>query len=223
AFRGKHLSLTVRFSNQGRQIDDLDIPSHTNDTVGSVRRCILNHINANVAHTKVELFVGGELVDSEDDKKLVEQLNLRDKSLITAKFVQINPNMPSSPDSSSDSSTGFPGIHCHMYSDVPIPEMESCLPGVVVYALLMPAGAPLAEISSDFQCHFLKSGGLPLVLSMLIKNNFLPDTDVETRRDAYFNALKIAKLLLTTIGYGHVQAVAGACQPVADGTDPKTP
>ncbi|KAL1764253.1 putative ubiquitin carboxyl-terminal hydrolase FAF-X isoform X2, partial [Sigmodon hispidus] len=58
AFRGKHLSLTVRFANQGRQIDDLDIPSHTNDTVGSVRRCILNHINANVAHTKVELFVG---------------------------------------------------------------------------------------------------------------------------------------------------------------------
>lgn len=87
----------------------------------------------------------------------------------------------------------------------------------------MPAGAPLAEISSDFQFHFLKSGGLPLVLSMLMENNFLTETDVETRRDAYFNALKIAKLLLTTIGYGHVQAVAEACQPVADGTDPKTP
>ncbi|ERE73744.1 putative ubiquitin carboxyl-terminal hydrolase FAF-X isoform 2 [Cricetulus griseus] len=142
--------------------------------------------------------------------------------LITAKFIQINPNMPSSPDSSSDSSTGSPGIHCHKY-DVPNLEMERCLPGVVVYALLMPAGAPLVEISSDFQFHFLKSGGLPLVLSMLIENNFLPDTDTETRRDAYFHALKIAKLLLTTIGYGHVQAVAEACQSVADGTDPKTP
>lgn len=87
----------------------------------------------------------------------------------------------------------------------------------------MPAAAALAEISLDFQFHFLKSGGLHLVLSMLTENNFLPDTDVETRRDAYFNALKIAKLLLTTVAYGCVQAVEEACQPVADGTDPKTP
>ncbi|XP_060232828.1 probable ubiquitin carboxyl-terminal hydrolase FAF-X isoform X1 [Meriones unguiculatus] len=307
AFRGKHLSLTVRFPNQSRQVEDLDILSHTNDTIGSVRRCILNRVNANIAHTKIELFVGGELIDSEDDRKLVEQLNLKDKSLITAQFIQINSNVPSSPDSSSDSSAGSPGNHCHNYSDYPSPKMESCLPGVimslqpryitflwqvadlgstltipairdgarvlmklmppdsttieklraacsdhlnhgesqlnesldslffgssasqvlylteVVYILLMPAGGPLADISSDFQYHFLKSGGLRLVLSMLVKNNFLPNTDVETRRDAYFSALKIAKLLLTAIGYGHVQAVAEACQPVPDGTDPKTP
>lgn len=87
----------------------------------------------------------------------------------------------------------------------------------------MPASAALADISLDFQFHFLKSGGLRLVLSMLIENNFLPDTDVETRRDAYFTALKIAKLLLTTVGYGHVQAIAEACQPVGDDTDPETP
>ncbi|XP_075815088.1 ubiquitin carboxyl-terminal hydrolase 9Y-like [Microtus pennsylvanicus] len=307
AFRGKHLSLIVHFPKQGRQVDDIDILSHTNDTIGSVRRCILSRINANVAHTKIELFVGGELIEPEDDRKLVEQLNLKDKSVITAKLIQINSNMPSSPDSSSDSSTGSPGIYCRNYSDVPIPEMESCLPSVimslqpryiyflwqvadlgsalnmpalrdgarilmklmppdsttieklravcskhsnlrenqlgqsldslffgssasqvlylteVIYTLLMPAGAALAEISLDFQFHFLKSGGLHLVLRMLIENNFLPNTDVETRRDAYFSALKIAKLLLTTVGYGHVQAIAEACQPVADGTDPKTP
>ncbi|XP_045395018.1 probable ubiquitin carboxyl-terminal hydrolase FAF-X isoform X1 [Lemur catta] len=307
AFRGKHLSLIVRFPNQGRQVDDLDIWSHTNDTVGSVRRCILNHIKANIAHTKIELFVGGELIDSEDDRQLIGQLNLKDKSLITAKLTQINTNMPSSLDSSSDSSTGSPGNHCNHYSDGPNPEVESCLPGVimslhpryisflwqvadlgsklnmpslrdgarvlmklmppdsttveklratcldhaklgesnigpsldslffgpsasqvlylteVVYALLMPAGAPLADGSSDFQFHFLKSGGLPLVLNMLIRNNFLPNTDMETRREAYFNALKIAKLLLTAIGYGHVRAVAEACQPVIDGADSVTP
>ncbi|XP_071463035.1 ubiquitin carboxyl-terminal hydrolase 9X-like isoform X2 [Marmota flaviventris] len=306
AFCGKHLSLIVRFPNQGRQVDDLDILSHTNDTVGSVRRCILNRIKANVAHTKIELFVGGELIDSEDDRKLIGQLNLKDKSLITAKLTQINSNLPSSPDSSSDSSTGSPGNHCNHYSNSPNPEVENCLPGVimslhpryisflwqvadlgcslnmpllrdgarvlmklmppdsttieklravclnyanlgesnigpsldslffgpsasqvlylteVVYALLMPAGAPLTDMSSDFQFHFLKSGGLPLVLSMLIRNNFLPNTDTETRRGAYFNALKIAKLLLTAIGYGHVRAVAEACQPVVDGAEPIT-
>lgn len=75
------MSLTVRFPNQGRQVDDIDILSYTNDTIGSVRRRILSHINADVAHTKIELFVGGELINSEDDRKLVEQLNLKDKSV----------------------------------------------------------------------------------------------------------------------------------------------
>ena len=111
AFRGKHLSFIVRFPNQGRQVDDLEVWSHTNDTIGSVRRCILNRIKANVAHTKIELFVGGELIDPGDDRKLIGQLNLKDKSLITAKLTQISSNMPSSPDSSSDSSTGSPGNH----------------------------------------------------------------------------------------------------------------
>uniref|UniRef100_A0A8D0ZMB2 USP domain-containing protein n=1 Tax=Sus scrofa TaxID=9823 RepID=A0A8D0ZMB2_PIG len=304
AFRGKHLSFIVRFPNQGRQVDDLDVWSHTNDTIGSVRRCILNRIKANVAHTKIELFVGGELIDPADDRKLIGQLNLKDKSLITAKLTQVSSNMPSSPDSSSDSSTGSPGNHGNHYSDGPNPEVESCLPGVimslhpryisflwqvadlgsslnmpplrdgarvlmklmppdsttieklraicldhaklgesslspsldslffgpsasqvlylteVVYALLMPAGAPLADDSSDFQFHFLKSGGLPLVLSMLTRNNFLPNADMETRRGAYLNALKIAKLLLTAIGYGHVRAVAEACQPGVEGVNP---
>ena len=75
------MSLIVRFPKQGRQVDDIDIVSHTNDTIGSVRRCILSRINANVAHTKIELFVGGVLIEPEDDRKLVEQLNLKDKSV----------------------------------------------------------------------------------------------------------------------------------------------
>ncbi|XP_037345307.1 probable ubiquitin carboxyl-terminal hydrolase FAF-X isoform X1 [Pungitius pungitius] len=307
AFRGKHITLIVRFPNQGRQVDDLDIWSHTNDTIGSVRRGILNRIKANAAHTKIELFIGGEVVDPADDRKLIGQLNLKDKTLITAKLTQVSANMPSSPDSSSDSSTGSPGNHGNHYSDGPNPEVESCLPGVimslhlryisflwqvadlgcnlnmpllrdgarvlmklmppdnttvenlravcldhaklgenslspsldsrffgpspsqvlylieVVYALLMPASATLGEDASDFQYNFLKSGGLPLVLSMLTRNNFLPSADMETRRGAYLNALKIAKLLLTAVGFGHVKAVAEACQPNAEGNIPVSP
>ncbi|KAF4080000.1 hypothetical protein AMELA_G00165480 [Ameiurus melas] len=307
AFRGKHITLVVRFPNQGRQVDDLDIWSHTNDTIGSVRRCILNRIKANSTHTKIELFIGGEIVDPANDRKLIGQLNLKDKTLITAKLAQVSSHMPSSPDSSSDSSTGSPGNHGNHYSDGPNPEVESCLPGVimslhlryisflwqvadlgctlnmpllrdgarvlmklippdnttvenlraicldhaklgenslsptldsrffgpspsqvlylaeVVYALLMPASGTLGEDASDFQYNFLKSGGLPLVLGMLTRNNFLPNTDMETRRGAYLNALKIGKLLLTAIGFGHVKAVAEACQPVVEGTNPTSP
>lgn len=87
----------------------------------------------------------------------------------------------------------------------------------------MPASATLGEDASDFQYNFLKSGGLPLVLSMLTRNNFLPSADMETRRGAYLNALKIAKLLLTAVGFGHVKAVAEACQPNAEGTIPVSP
>ncbi|XP_053083670.1 probable ubiquitin carboxyl-terminal hydrolase FAF-X isoform X1 [Pangasianodon hypophthalmus] len=307
AFRGKHITLVVRFPNQGRQVDDLDIWSHTNDTIGSVRRCILNRIKANSTHTKIELFIGGEIVDPADDRKLIGQLNLKDKTLITAKLTQVSSHMPSSPDSSSDSSTGSPGNHGNHYSDGPNPEVESCLPGVimslhlryisflwqvadlgctlnmpllrdgarvlmklippdnttvenlraicldhaklgenslsptldsrffgpspsqvlylteVVYALLMPASGTLGDDASDFQYNFLKSGGLPLVLGMLTRNNFLPNTNMETRRGAYLNALKIGKLLLTAIGFGHVKAVAEACQPVVEGTNPTSP
>lgn len=93
----------------------------------------------------------------------------------------------------------------------------------VVYALLMPASGTLGEDASDFQYNFLKSGGLPLVLSMLTRNNFLPNADMETRRGAYLNALKIAKLLLTAVGFGHVKSVAEACQPVVEGTIPVSP
>ncbi|KAG7220952.1 hypothetical protein INR49_010201, partial [Caranx melampygus] len=299
AFRGKHITLIVRFPNQGRQVDDLDIWSHTNDTIGSVRRGILTRIKANAAHTKIELFIGGEVVDPADDRKLIGQLNLKDKTLITAKLTQVSANMPSSPDSSSDSSTGSPGNHGNHYSDGPNPEIMSlhlryisflwqvadlgcnlnmpllrdgarvlmklmppdnttvenlravCLdhaklgenslsPSLdsrffgpspsqvlylieVVYALLMPASATLGEDASDFQYNFLKSGGLPLVLSMLTRNNFLPSADMETRRGAYLNALKIAKLLLTAVGFGHVKAVAEACQPNAEGNIPVSP
>ncbi|CAB1329046.1 unnamed protein product, partial [Coregonus sp. 'balchen'] len=258
---------------QGRQVDDLDIWSHTNDTIGSVRRGILTRIKANATHTKIELFIGGEVIDPADDRKLIGQLNLKDKALITAKLTQVSANMPSSPDSSSDSSTGSPGNHGNHFSEGPNPEVESCLPGVimslhlryisflwqvadqgcslnmhllrdgarslrgvcldhaklgenglsptldsrffgpspsqvlylieVVYVLLMPASSTLGEDASDFQYNFLKSGGLPLVLSMLTRNNFLPSADMETRRGAYLDALKIGKLLLTAVGFGH--------------------
>lgn len=47
--------------------------------------------------------------------------------LITAKLIQVGSNMPSSPDSSSDSSAGSP----HHTFDGPNIEAENCLPGVV--------------------------------------------------------------------------------------------
>uniref|UniRef100_A0A4W4HFW0 ubiquitinyl hydrolase 1 n=1 Tax=Electrophorus electricus TaxID=8005 RepID=A0A4W4HFW0_ELEEL len=277
AFRGKHITLIVRFPNQGRQVDDLDIWSHTNDTIGSVRRCILNRIKANSAHTKIELFIGGDIIDPADDRKLIGQLNLKDKTLITAKLTQVSANMPSSPDSSSDSSTGSPGNHGNHYSDGPNPEVESCLPGVInsnvvfvilfhILCFLQIMSLHLRYISflwqvADLGCNLnmpLLRDGARVLMKLMPPDNTtvenlraicldhakLGETSLSPTLDsrffgpspsqvlyliecsvypAYLNALKIAKLLLTAVGFGHVKSVAEACQPVAEGSIPVSP
>ncbi|XP_074657837.1 ubiquitin carboxyl-terminal hydrolase 9X-like [Tubulanus polymorphus] len=282
ACRGKHLTLLVRFPNQGRQVEDIDVWSHTNDTIGSVRRHILHRVKPNNSNLKVDLYVNGDILDQNDDKRLISQVPIRDKTLISAKLCQIGSNMPSSPDSSSDSSAGSP----HHPYDGPNIEAENCLPGVlmsnnakyaqflhqladlgtqlsvpklrdsarailklmpadkqvqkdlcdicskrgdletiffssavssvvynleVTYALLMPSLDPSSEEAFEFQMNFIKNGGVQLVLNMLTKNNFLSNADLTLKRAAYLVILKIAKLLLATVGHAMVQVVANAC------------
>ncbi|KAK3596917.1 hypothetical protein CHS0354_031696 [Potamilus streckersoni] len=290
ACRGKLVSLSVRFPNQGRQMDDMDIWSHTNDTIGAVRRQILHRLKAS-SNIKVDLYVNAEILDPSEDRRLISQIPLRDKMLITAKLVQVANSMPSSPDSSSDSSAGSPR---HSGYDGPNIEAENCLPGVLMannaryaqflfqlsdlgcsvlvprlrdtarqllklmpadshiverfrnicvehvksgagvsqvlesmffnssptevvynievsYSLLMPAADPLSEDAFEFQYNFVRSGGVQLALNMLTKNNFLPTADLPTRRSAYVTALKICKLMLTTVGYAKLQVVVDAC------------
>ncbi|XP_034939757.1 probable ubiquitin carboxyl-terminal hydrolase FAF-X isoform X2 [Chelonus insularis] len=128
AARGKHMSLIIRFVSPGRNIDDIDISTHSNDTLASLRRQILRRIKANDTNVKLDLYTNGESLDQADDRKLLSQLPLRDKTLLSAKLSQILSNIPSSPDSSSDSSTSSP----HHPYDGPNLEAENSLPGVVM-------------------------------------------------------------------------------------------
>lgn len=75
------MTLSVRFPNQGRHIEDLDIWSHTNDTLGSVRRQILNRVKVSSSSIKVDMYVNGELLDPSEDKKLISQIPLRDRTV----------------------------------------------------------------------------------------------------------------------------------------------
>lgn len=79
ACRGKHLTLIVRFSCPGRQVDDLELFTHSNDTLASLRRSVLRRIKASGVNVKLELFVNGEALDMSDDRKLLSQIPLRDK------------------------------------------------------------------------------------------------------------------------------------------------
>lgn len=78
ACRGKHITLIIRFSSTNRQVDDLELFTHSNDTLASLRRQILRRIKPGI-HCKLELFVNGEPLDTADDRKLLSQIPIRDK------------------------------------------------------------------------------------------------------------------------------------------------
>lgn len=129
ASRGKHMNLYVRFQNPGRQMDDLEIVTHSNETVASFKRNLLKRVK-NVNNIKVDLYYSsGEIIDINDDRNPLSQYNIRDKMMITTKLTPISPGMVSSPDSSSESSTGSPPRPC---PDVQRLETEACLPGVII-------------------------------------------------------------------------------------------
>ncbi|XP_076235119.1 ubiquitin carboxyl-terminal hydrolase-like faf [Calliopsis andreniformis] len=125
---GKELYLIIRIANPGRNATEEHIVTHTNDTLGSLRRQILRKIKANEPNVKLDLFLNGESLELTDDRKVLSQIPLRYKMVLSAKLSQVNSNMPSSPDSSSDSSTSSPH---HLY-DARNVNAENKLPGVVM-------------------------------------------------------------------------------------------
>ena len=84
AARGKQLSLTVRYPNSGHKVDDMDFWIHDNETLASLRRMIYLKLKANPLNIKLELFVGPDLLDVADDRKILSLLQIRDKTIITA-------------------------------------------------------------------------------------------------------------------------------------------
>ncbi|XP_008200473.2 probable ubiquitin carboxyl-terminal hydrolase FAF-X isoform X3 [Tribolium castaneum] len=158
ACRGKHLAVIVRFSSPSRQVEDLEMFTHSNDTLASLRRHILRRIKPGV-HCKLELFINGEPLDPADDRKLLSQMPIRDKMVM-----QVNSNMASSQDSSSDSSTSSPQ---HPY-DGPNIEAENLLPGVLmstqhVYAQFF---CQLSHLGSVLEYPPLRDGGYGLLQLM---------------------------------------------------------
>ncbi|XP_044752373.1 probable ubiquitin carboxyl-terminal hydrolase FAF-X [Coccinella septempunctata] len=145
AYRGKHLALIIRFSSPNRPVEDLELFTHSNDTVASLRKNISRRIKPGI-HCKLELSLNGECLDSTEDKKLLSQIPLRDKMLISAKIIQMNSNMASSQDSSSDSSTSSPQ---HPY-DGPTIDTENSVPSVISPGKLVENFLPGVMMSSHY-------------------------------------------------------------------------
>ena len=115
------------------QVEDIEIWTHTYETLASVRKQILNRVKVNPATVKLELYVNSELIDPRDDQTTLYLLpEIKDKCLVTGKLCQLGGNLVSSPDSSSgDSSTSCSPRRDHGY-DGPNVEVEQGLPGVIM-------------------------------------------------------------------------------------------
>ncbi|XP_052737124.1 probable ubiquitin carboxyl-terminal hydrolase FAF-X isoform X2 [Bicyclus anynana] len=134
--RGRQCTIIVRFNFQTgqRQIDDIEIFSHSNETLHSLRTAVQrrlkltsdSNIKLEMYLNKLELYVNGELLDTSHDRKILSQIPLRDKTVIVAKVYdgQIcgSGGCGSSNESSSDSSTSSPPSS---------PTPEHALPGVL--------------------------------------------------------------------------------------------
>lgn len=76
------MALVIRFSTPGRQGgDDIEIDTHSNDTVGSVRRQVLRRIKATGSNVKLDLYNNGDLLDPGDDRRLLSYIPIRDKTV----------------------------------------------------------------------------------------------------------------------------------------------
>lgn len=74
------MTLIIRFSNPNRPVEDLEVVTHSNDTLVSIRRAILRRIKPLVQY-KLELFINGEALDTGDDRKLLSQIPIRDRTV----------------------------------------------------------------------------------------------------------------------------------------------
>ncbi|XP_055619318.1 probable ubiquitin carboxyl-terminal hydrolase FAF isoform X2 [Toxorhynchites rutilus septentrionalis] len=130
ASRGKHMNLYIRFQNPGRQLEDLEVLTHNNETIFSFKRNLLKKIKATTNSLKIDLFnCNGELIEIIDDRHPLSSYNIRDKTLVTVKLTPSGSGIASSPDSSSDSSSGSPPRPC---PDMLRSDSEDMLPGVII-------------------------------------------------------------------------------------------
>jgi ubiquitin carboxyl-terminal hydrolase 9/24 len=131
ASRGKHICLYIRFQTNGRQLEDIEVTTHTNETVISFKRNLLKRLKGtSINNIKIDLFNNnGELIEITDDRHPLSMYNIRDKTIINVKLSPMGAALASSPDSSSDSSTGSPPRPC---PDMQRPESEATLPGVII-------------------------------------------------------------------------------------------
>jgi ubiquitin carboxyl-terminal hydrolase 9/24 len=79
----------VRCPNTGRQLEDIELYCHDHETLASLRRAIYGRLKASPATLRLELVLGGEVLEVAEDRRTLHKLGFRDKVLLTAKLSQV--------------------------------------------------------------------------------------------------------------------------------------
>ena len=88
ASKGKSVLLLVRLQVQNRQADDIELISHVNETIGSLRRQIFIKTKINPQINKIDLIINNECVECVDDNKMLAEFQFKEKMFIIARVTQ---------------------------------------------------------------------------------------------------------------------------------------
>ena len=90
---GNYLVLMVRIMNSNKQVDDFSIATHTNATVGNLRKLILQKFNYTPLSALCEIGFSNSVIDSCFDSTTLASYNLSQRSLVLAKVMSCSANV----------------------------------------------------------------------------------------------------------------------------------
>ncbi|KAI2802763.1 putative ubiquitin carboxyl-terminal hydrolase FAF-X [Blomia tropicalis] len=94
SYRGKQVSVSIKILNFGRNTDDLELWTHTNESLTAIRKKILTKLKL-MHNVDLEFCCMGEKIDL-SIVKLVSHIPFTDKLILTARLIHSNTNISSS-------------------------------------------------------------------------------------------------------------------------------
>ena len=88
ASKGKSVIILVRIQLQNKPADEIELISHVNETIGSLRRQIYIRTKINPQMNKIDLIINNECVECIDDNKILGDYHVKEKMLIVARVTQ---------------------------------------------------------------------------------------------------------------------------------------
>ena len=143
SFRGKNVNILIRLQNQNRNIDDVVIETHSNETLLNIKKQYLNKLKMLNTNMQVDFYLNGEHLDQDAnrDKKLVSHLTTKDHFVLTARisksnFNSINDNEVFAQNNNSSQQL-IDNVNQFRFENGLNEEAENCLPSVVCVTIMI--------------------------------------------------------------------------------------
>lgn len=137
SFRGKNVQILIRLQNQSRNVDDVVIETHSNETILNIKKQYLNKLKMLNTNMQVDFYMNGEHLDQDvnRDKKLVSHLTTKDHFILTSRISKSNFNSINDNEAFSSQNNSSQLNDCNInqfrFENGLNEEAENCLPSVV--------------------------------------------------------------------------------------------